>query len=79
MSTCPSCGRENAADARFCANCGASLLGRVGVEERRHVTALFADLVGSTGLGERLDPEVMRSVVGQFFELASEIVRRNGG
>ncbi len=43
------------------------------------MTALFVDLVGSSGLGERLDPEVMRSVVGQFFELASEIVRRNGG
>ncbi len=79
MSACPTCGRENAADARFCGNCGASLLNRVGVEERRHVTALFADLVGSTGLGERLDPEVMRSIVGHFFEVATEIVRRNGG
>src|SRR5262245_64959258 len=34
-------------------------------EERRVVTALFADLVGSTGLGERLDPEELKLVVGE--------------
>ena len=33
-------------------------------EERRFVTALFADLVGSTALGERLDPEELKLVVG---------------
>ena len=32
-------------------------------EERRVVTALFADLVGSTPLGERLDPEELKLVV----------------
>ena len=34
-------------------------------EERRVVTALFADLVGSTALGERLDPEELKLVVGE--------------
>ena len=33
-------------------------------EERRFVTALFADLVGSTALGERLEPEELKLVVG---------------
>jgi class 3 adenylate cyclase len=33
-------------------------------DERKVVTALFADLVGSTALGERLDPEELRLVVG---------------
>ena len=34
-------------------------------EERRVVTALFADVVGSTALGERLDPEDLKLVVGE--------------
>jgi ABC-type transport system substrate-binding protein/class 3 adenylate cyclase len=41
-------------------------------EERRVVTALFADLVGSTQLGERLDPEELKLVVG---EAVSRMVR----
>ncbi|MDQ2934520.1 MAG: tetratricopeptide repeat protein [Chloroflexota bacterium] len=56
-----------------------TLVTRVGVEERRTVTALFADLVGSTSLGERTDPEVMRALVGRFFELASAEIRSRGG
>lgn len=79
MTICSACSRESAPGARFCGSCGASLVSRVGVEERRHVTALFADLVGSTGLGEQRDPEVMRAIVGPFFELATDVVRGNGG
>jgi class 3 adenylate cyclase len=79
MTACPSCGRQNPDDARFCANCGHALVTRVGVEERRHVTALFADLVASTALSERVDPEVVRGVVARFFERATEEVRRHGG
>ncbi len=56
-----------------------TLVTRVGVEERRTVTALFADLVGSTSLGERTDPEVMRALVGRFFELAFAEIRSRGG
>jgi class 3 adenylate cyclase/tetratricopeptide (TPR) repeat protein len=56
-----------------------TLVTRVGVEERRIVTALFADLVGSTSLGERTDPEVMRGLIGRFFELASAEIRSRGG
>ena len=36
------------------------------------VTVLFADIVDSTGLGARLDPERAREVLGQFFGAASE-------
>ena len=71
--------RENADDARFCANCGDSLVSRVGVQERRIVTALFADLARSTSLGEKLDPEVVRGIVGQFFELATSEIEARGG
>jgi len=79
MTPCPNCGRPNADDARFCSNCGHALLTRVGVEERRHVTALFADLVASTSMSDRLDPEVVRGFVSRFFERATDEVRRHGG
>ena len=52
---------------------------RVQASERRVVTALFADLAGSTRLGEQLDPEVLRDVVSQFFEIAGQEIRHHGG
>jgi class 3 adenylate cyclase/tetratricopeptide (TPR) repeat protein len=47
--------------------------------ERKFATALFADLVGSTALAEREDPEVVQSVVGRTFDrLSAEIERYEG-
>jgi class 3 adenylate cyclase/tetratricopeptide (TPR) repeat protein len=48
-------------------------------EERRTVTALFADVAGSTALGERLDPEDVRDVVGNAVREMVEVVERFGG
>lgn len=48
-------------------------------EERRLVTVLFADVVGSTSLGESLDPEDMRRLLSRFYELASQVVTEHGG
>jgi predicted nucleic acid-binding Zn ribbon protein len=58
---CPSCGTENADGAKFCSECGASLAQpeQQRRKERKFATALFADLVGSTALAEREDPEVV--------------------
>ncbi len=72
MPVCPSCGKEIPAGARFCPSCGATLA--VGRKERKFATALFADLVGSTALGEREDPEVVESVVGRAFDRMAEQV-----
>jgi class 3 adenylate cyclase/tetratricopeptide (TPR) repeat protein len=77
--TCPNCGAENTEQARFCSNCGHALVTRVVVEERRHVTVLFADLVASTSMSDQLDPEVVRGFVSQFFERATDEIRRHGG
>jgi class 3 adenylate cyclase/tetratricopeptide (TPR) repeat protein len=82
---CPACGADAAADAAFCAACGAALrpdVGRVGAEdheERRVVTVLFADLAGSTALGSRIDPEELRALQGELFELVHAEVLRFGG
>ncbi|MGH2427092.1 MAG: adenylate/guanylate cyclase domain-containing protein, partial [bacterium] len=40
------------------------------------ITVLFADLVGSTGLTERLDPEEARDVIKKFYDVAQHVVER---
>ncbi|HKA27545.1 MAG TPA: adenylate/guanylate cyclase domain-containing protein [Gaiellaceae bacterium] len=84
---CPACGFEQPATATFCSNCGVALKDdarRAGEasddrQERRVVTVLFADLAGSTALGERLDPEDVRELQGELFELINAEVERFGG
>jgi len=43
-------------------------------EERRIVTILFADVAGSTALGEASDPEDVRAVLGRYYAIAREVV-----
>jgi class 3 adenylate cyclase len=81
---CPSCGTPQQSSAAFCSACGfalntAAAVGRRGHEERRVVTVLFADLAGSTALGERLDPEEVRDVQSELFEFLNAEVVRHGG
>src|ERR671925_295026 len=52
---------------------------RVLREERKVVTALFADIVGSTSLGERFDPEDVVDIVGQAVSRMAEVVEEFGG
>ena len=48
-------------------------------ESRKVVTALFSDVVESTSLGETLDPEVVRSLFGRYFDEARDVAERHGG
>jgi class 3 adenylate cyclase len=48
-------------------------------EERRLVTVLFADVAGSTALGEALDPEDLRALMSRYFTIANEAVTAHGG
>jgi class 3 adenylate cyclase/tetratricopeptide (TPR) repeat protein len=70
--TCEVCGQPLPEGARFCPNCGAVVGTPLGTEERKMVTVLFADLVDSTGIAQRLDPERVREVLGEFFDAATE-------
>src|SRR5215813_3156147 len=47
--------------------------------ERRHVTVMFCDLVGSTSISAQLDPEEWRDLVGSYLDAASEAVTEMGG
>src|SRR2546430_16917020 len=58
--------------------CGTLLQG-TGAAERRVVTVLFADLVGSTRLTKQLDPEPMRTLIARFFAAMREEIARYGG
>ncbi len=48
-------------------------------EVRKTVTVVFADVTGSTALGERLDPESMRQIMTRYFEEMRTALERHGG
>jgi class 3 adenylate cyclase len=81
MRACVVCGAPSPEGARFCSSYGAAIArdqeeaGRV----RKVVTVVFSDLAGSTGLGERLDPESLTLVMGRYFERTRAVVERHGG
>jgi class 3 adenylate cyclase/tetratricopeptide (TPR) repeat protein len=75
---CPSCGAENPPGFRFCGSCGAALA-EGPAEVRKTVTVVFCDLVGSTALGERTDPEVLRDMMGRYHGEVRRILERHGG
>jgi class 3 adenylate cyclase len=47
--------------------------------ERRHVTVMFSDLVGSTALFVRMDPEDLREVIAAYHKCVADIVQRFDG
>ena len=76
VQTCPSCGRDNPDLARFCLACGTPLPETAARDVRKTVTILFSDVVGSTELGEKLDPESLRQVMGRYFREMKAVVER---
>jgi class 3 adenylate cyclase/tetratricopeptide (TPR) repeat protein len=83
MLACPTCGEPNPEGARFCLNCSSPLsadwASGFGHETRRRVTVLFADVVGSTTIGEHLDPEALREVQQRYFDAMRVAIERHGG
>src|SRR2546426_6799740 len=92
---CVSCGFVNESIEKFCGGCGKPLpqpalaesvtprsdsAGRLTAEaERRQLTVMFCDLVGSTALSERLDPEDLRDVLRAYQDTCAEALRRFEG
>jgi class 3 adenylate cyclase/tetratricopeptide (TPR) repeat protein len=60
--------------------CGASLAPAPAPrEQRKTVTIVFCDVMGSTALGERLDPEALRRVMSRYFDEMKTSIERHGG
>jgi class 3 adenylate cyclase len=80
-NVCPTCGATVGPDSRFCASCGARLAAddTLPHDELRPITALFADVVGSTGLGERLTPDEVKALIGECVTMMSRAVEEYGG
>ncbi|HYU58208.1 MAG TPA: adenylate/guanylate cyclase domain-containing protein, partial [Actinomycetota bacterium] len=78
---CANCGADLAEGARFCSACGTPVEPEAAelAEERKLVTILFADVTGSTQLGERLDPERMKEVMSRFFAAMRAEIEAEGG
>jgi class 3 adenylate cyclase/tetratricopeptide (TPR) repeat protein len=81
MAVCPRCGQENPEVARFCLACAAPLRAprTAEGEERKLVTCLFVDLVGSTASAEHADPEDVRARLREYHERVRREVERHGG
>jgi len=87
---CQKCGFENPSEAKFCAQCAAPLDAATPIRaeseasdgltgERRHLTVLFCDLVGSTEIASHLDPEEWREIVAGYHRAAGQAIERFGG
>ncbi|HVU03970.1 MAG TPA: adenylate/guanylate cyclase domain-containing protein [Polyangiaceae bacterium] len=92
---CQACGFDLTPSAKFCSECGEPVArgepppssGTAQSEvapttldgERRQLTVIFADLVGSTAMASRLDPEDWRDVVSAYQTACSGVVERFGG
>ena len=82
---CPACGSPCASGDVFCGECGTPLAATAApataapVAERRHVSVLFADLVGFTALSESRDSEEVRELLSRYFESCRRLIERYGG
>src|SRR4029077_8428638 len=47
--------------------------------ERRQLTVMFCDLVGSTAMSARLDPEDMRGIIGAYHKCCANLITQGGG
>ncbi len=89
--TCAVCGASAEPGDRFCGECGATLgeppsgastsrpTTEAGQVERRLVSVLFADVVGSTSVAEGADMEAVREMLGRYYDLCRETVERYAG
>jgi class 3 adenylate cyclase len=68
MPICASFGQDNPDIAKFCLACAAPLIAPAPpTEERKLITVLFTDIVGSTAKAEQMDPEDVRARLAPYY------------
>src|SRR5215470_3691708 len=82
--TCAACGTAVELSEKFCGSCGAALIAGPArdpdhAEVRKVVTIVFADLIGSTSLHERLDAESARRLMERYYRALRTAVEEHGG
>jgi class 3 adenylate cyclase len=77
---CNACGFENPDGFKFCGSCGQPLDQKPRLKaERRQITVMFCDLVGSTDLSAAVDAEELRDLVRAYQAICAEVFERNQG
>jgi class 3 adenylate cyclase/tetratricopeptide (TPR) repeat protein len=78
---CPHCGASMPQSFLFCGRCGRALsvVEDAPAGERRQITVMFCDLVGSVPLSRLLDPEDFAAIVRRFQAAAVEVIEAHGG
>jgi zinc-ribbon domain/Adenylate and Guanylate cyclase catalytic domain len=76
--TCPRCGAEPPEGARFCPSCGLDLSAGPR-EERKFVSILFVDMVGSTEQADGADPEDVRERNQLYYDEVRGRIEKHGG
>lgn len=93
LASCPNCSFQNPPEFKFCGQCGSALSPRAELPahtgsaqaiaesdgERRQLTVMFCDLVDSTALASRIDPEDLRGIITTFQTICSKIIIRYEG
>lgn len=79
MATCASCGTVNREGSRFCNECGTRIEDVALREERKVITALFCDLVGSTALGDSMDHEDVDRLLRAYHAVCRRRIEAHGG
>ncbi|BCB82898.1 ATP-binding protein [Phytohabitans suffuscus] len=78
--SCQACDASAYRDDRFCRQCGTPLTtGPSSWGSRKHVVVLFIDLIGSTAIAERMDPEPLRVLMERYYRACTGIIGGHGG
>jgi len=79
--SCVKCKAPIDAGAQYCPHCGVAVIAvpTMPNAERRQLTVMFCDLVGSTALSTRHDPEDLRELIGAYHRAVADTVGRFDG
>lgn len=78
-AACGSCGTRLPDNAKFCAECGASIRLSANTAEYKQVTVLFADVVRSMDLAAALHIERLREIITELLDRSAGVARQYGG